>query len=209
MEGRDGRPGTLRPPEGVSVPLDVDLVLGGAQHVESESNDLAEINLGALARVGISAEAISGLLAPFTGRARVALIALLRGASQGMAGAAVGIAPETMRLWQRQDPAFAEAVKSAQAWGFSATFESELYSRALAGREDRGSMRALEMVVKARDAAYRDKTQTTIEVIARAAGAVGQLAGGWQDVSAPTFDAPSTPPEPPAPGDVDVDDPFS
>lgn len=129
--------------------------------------------------VKLDTEVLSGLLRPFNGRARHILVSLLRGYSQRMACAGAGIDPETLRRWGLKHPDFAAAVKQAESLGFSRVFERELYSRALAGSEDRGSMRALELVTKARAPEYRDKSQVQMEVVHRAQEATSGAFGGW------------------------------
>lgn len=52
-----------------------------------------------------------------------------------------------------------------------ARFEAELHDRALAGAGDRGSPRALEMVLKRHFPEYRDKAQVEMTHILRAAEA--------------------------------------
>lgn len=130
-------------------------------------------------QVTLDVEALRGLLLPFNGRARHVLVSLLRGYSQRMAAASAGIDPETLRRWGLRHPEFAAAVKQAEGLGFSRVFERELYSRAMAGPEDRGSMRALELVTKARAAEYREKTQVQMEVVHRAQEAMTGAFGGW------------------------------
>lgn len=125
-------------------------------------------------------EEIRGLLAPFSNRARHILVSLLRGYSIRMAAANVGLTDETVRLWGKKAPEFAQAVQRASNLGFSRTFERELHSRAMAGTDDRGSMRALEMVVKARAPEYREKQQVHMEVVHRAEQALGGMVQGWE-----------------------------
>ena len=125
-------------------------------------------------------EQLWGLLAPFNTRARHIIVSLLRGYSHGMAATAAGVAENTMQRWMKAHPEFREAVGTASQMGFRRTFEPELYRRAMAGREDRGSMRALELVTKARDSAYRDKSQVQHEIITRAQESTAALTGGWQ-----------------------------
>lgn len=141
------------------------------QHLKLDGGDFA---------VTLDVEALRGLLLPFNGRARVVLVALLRGFSQRMAAASAGIDPETLRRWGVRHREFADAVKQAEGLGFSRVFERELYSRAMAGPEDRGSMRALELVTKARAAEYREKSQVQMEVVHRAQEATTGAFGGWE-----------------------------
>lgn len=126
------------------------------------------------------------LIRPFNGRARTFLISLLRGASRTMASSAAGVDVDTVREWERKHPEFARASKRCSNLGFTNVFESELYRRALAGPDDRGSMRALELVAKSRDSAYRDKSQVQMEHVLRAGEAMQRLMGGWE--TAGTFE---------------------
>lgn len=120
-----------------------------------------------------------GFLEPFGGRARVILMHLLAGYSRSMAATAAGISAETLRQKCKGDPELAEAVETAQSIGFSAVYEAELYDRAL-DRADRGSMRALELVVKSRSAAYRDKVAGQLDVVHRFDQSLTSIAGGWK-----------------------------
>ncbi len=128
----------------------------------------------------VPTEEILGLLRPFNARARHVLVSLLRGYSRKMAATNVGIDSETLANWGKRVPEFAQAMTRAESWGFSKVFERELYSRALAGPEDRASGRLLEVVLKSRDAAYRDKSQVHMEVLHRAQEAVAGAFGGWE-----------------------------
>jgi len=127
---------------------------------------------------------VVGLVAPFDGKRRAVLTALLNGSSKSMAAAGAGVTPRSVQLWEKADEAFRNAVAAAEQIGFAGVIESELYRRALAGQEDRGSMRALEMVVKSRDAAYREKSQISLEVVQRAEETHRRLVDGWNSAPA-------------------------
>lgn len=131
-----------------------------------------------LAVVG-DADAVGGLLRPFNGRARAALVAALQGRPDGLCAAAAGIALSTLKLWRSQHEAFRLAYQTASEWGFSGALEGELYRRALAGADDRGSARLLEVALKARSPSYRDKQQTQLTVIHEAREHRRQLVAGW------------------------------
>ena len=122
----------------------------------------------------------SGLLAPWNGRARVALLALLNGQSLRMAAITAGMSVETLRRMRAAEPEYQRACQQAEDVGFGRVFESELYDRAL-DREDRGSMRALELVVKARSADYREKAQLQLSVVHAAQDSIS-AAGGWKQL---------------------------
>ncbi|HML98922.1 MAG TPA: hypothetical protein PKD75_10605 [Tepidiformaceae bacterium] len=139
------------------------------------------LNADGFSVVSLPAEEISGLLEPFNGRARGVLVAMLRGYSQRMAAATVGVTGDTVTDWGKRHPEFAQALRKAADWGFSRTFERELHQRALAGPEDRGSMRALELVAKSRAPEYREKQQIAMEVTHRAEIALGNMVQGWSD----------------------------
>lgn len=131
--------------------------------------------------VQVDAGEVGGLLRPFNGRARRYLVALLQGQSHMMASANAGVDNDTITRWKKLHPEFAKAASRCSNLGFTAVFEAELYDRAL-DRDDRASGRLLELVVKSRDAAYREKSQVQLEVQLRAAEATTGLIGGWQDV---------------------------
>jgi len=127
----------------------------------------------------VDRDQVMGILAPFNGRARRYLAASLRGASRGMAAAAAGVDLNTIQGWELKHTAFRQAAVDASNLGFATVVERELYSRAFAGAEDRGSMRALELVTKARSPEYREKSQVQMDVIHRAGAALGALTSGW------------------------------
>jgi hypothetical protein len=131
------------------------------------------------ARVTVPADVLTGILGPFNGRARQILLGLLQGWSRGMACASAGIDTDTLRAWERREPAFKAATAQAAGLGFAAVYESELYDRAL-DRGDRGSARLLELVLKARAPEYRDRAQQEITVIHRASQARTEVVGDWQ-----------------------------
>lgn len=136
--------------------------------------------------VKVPAETIRGILSSFEGPPRAVLVGLFQGVSKGMAAARAGVSPSTLLQWERRDPAYAKAVSDALALGFAGVLESELYRRAMAGVDDRGSMRALELVVKARDSTYRDKAGLEVTLIHRAQEAEAALSSGWESEADPT-----------------------
>lgn len=145
------------------------------------SADLAVVYSGAGEKwqVSVPAETLADLLRPFDGRRRVFLVALLNGYSKAMAAANAGVTPRCAQLWAKRDPEFGGAVAMAQHFGFASVVEPELYRRAFAGPKDRGSMRALELILKARDPSYREKQQVELDVIHRAEEATRRLIDGW------------------------------
>jgi hypothetical protein len=165
----DGRR-ALGPMEDSETPM---LLTRDVEQLKSNLN----INGGDFA-VTVPIEELVGLLQPFNTRARHVLVSLLRGYSRDMAATAIGMTHEGLRGWGKRHPEFAEAMTKASQMGFSKVFEGELYRRALAGPDDRGSMRALELVAKSRSSAYRDKSQHQVDVIHHAQAATEQAFGG-------------------------------
>ena len=126
---------------------------------------------------------LAGLIGGFNGRARRVLLSLLGGASLLQAAAGAALSRGTLDNWRQADAAFQRAVGLWLDLG-SALYEGELHSRALAGPDDRGSMRALELVVKARNPDYRDKAQVQMGVIHVFKQALSD-AGGWRGEALP------------------------
>ncbi|MFN0147332.1 MAG: hypothetical protein ACKVT1_12540 [Dehalococcoidia bacterium] len=114
----------------------------------------------------VPTEDVARILAPFEGRKRAFLVRLLNGRSKRAAAAGVGISVRATQLWAKADPDFAEAVAFCKEVGFATVIEDELYRRALAGSQDSGSMRALELVAKSRDPRYRDRVANDVTVTA-------------------------------------------
>lgn len=128
-------------------------------------------------------EEISGLLDGFSGRARRVCLLLLGGASLLQAAAGAALSRGTLDNWRQGNAAFQRAVGLCLDLG-SALYEGELHSRALAGPDDRGSMRALELVVKARNPDYRDKAQIQMGVLHVFKQGLSD-AGGWKSEALP------------------------
>lgn len=149
----------------------------------SESFSLQEIASGSITPRP-DAGLIGGLVRELQARAgeqgvRIGM-ALAAGQSRGMAALAGGITRQGLAAWCKRDREVSVLFDACEQLGFSSVLESELYRRALSGPEDRGSIRALELVVKARDPQYRDKAQVQMEVIHRAQEAVAEAFGGWE-----------------------------
>ena len=94
-------------------------------------------------------------------------IALMQGYSRNMACVASGLHPKTLSDRCIRDAELSSLVQQAETIGFG-VFEQELYRRAMAGKDDRGSVRALELVVRARGPEYREKINVQHERIVRA-----------------------------------------
>ena len=92
-------------------------------------------------------------------------IRLAQGWSRSMAVLGSGIsAPQLQRMCQKH-PAAADILQQLEDAGFARRWEGELYSRAEAGKDDRGSLRALEMLLKARNPQYQEKSALNLHVM--------------------------------------------
>lgn len=163
-----------RPPEDIRAPIGaalVDITYTGPdeQFTASLSQDVID--------------ELRGCISKFNSRARVILVGLLNGFSLKQATLRAGRTSDCAERWAKVDPEFREAMELCKQYGTAFVYESELERRALAGSDDRGSMRALELVVKARDASYRDKSQVEVAHVIAAQNAEAQLTSGWRDVT--------------------------
>ena len=114
------------------------------------------------------------------GRGLKFALGLLRGWSRDMAAASAGVSDTTIRRWEERYPELGMALERIERVGFAVTFERELYTRALAGPDDRSSARLLEIVVKSRDAKYRDKSQVEITHALASRKAMAGITRNWQ-----------------------------
>lgn len=105
-------------------------------------------------QVEVPGDDIAALLAPWNGRRRAYLVALLNGCSKRQAAARAGVTPRACQLWAKANPAFQRAVSACLDIGLGTVVEPELYARAL-DREHKGSLRALELVLRSRSEDYR------------------------------------------------------
>lgn len=80
--------------------------------------------------------------------------------------------------WMAGDREMQDILTAAEEIGFARTVEAELYRRSFAGKDDRSSMRALEIVAKARRSDYREKSQLEVTVRDQATLAM-ESAGSW------------------------------
>lgn len=103
---------------------------------------------------------------------------MLRGYSEGRAAVAGGISTSSLDRWRLSHPEFAHACATALSFGRT-VMETELYERAFAGKADPGSVRALEMIIKARDPAYRNTVRGSSDRIHQAAASMQRLAAGY------------------------------
>lgn len=122
---------------------------------------------------------VIGLLAPFGVRARIYLRSIAAGLPARQARKLANLDEQTVSDWRRTDDLFAMAEQECQGMG-TGRFESELYRRALAGADDRGSIRALEIVMKQRDPSYRDKGNTQIAIMVQQREQRERRYAGWQ-----------------------------
>ncbi|MFW6174353.1 MAG: hypothetical protein ACOC5K_01060 [Chloroflexota bacterium] len=138
--------------------------------------------LGASLKPDPPADYVAGLVRLFQERAgeQWAHIAslMLRGHTLRTAATRSGLTYQGAQKAIKADPELSSLVAAAEAAG-AGVFEGELMERALAGSEDKGSMRALELVVKARMPEYRDKRQEEITVTHKAESAMASVIDGW------------------------------
>ena len=132
-----------------------------------------------------SVEVLRGLLTDLDPHARRIVLALSQGQTKKMAALSAGCTPVYIYDRIKKDRVFSTACDVAETIGVAGTLERELYRRAMAGADDRGSMRALEIALKARSPEYREKSQVQHEIITRAQEATGSLTGGWQALPEP------------------------
>lgn len=139
--------------------------------------------LGANLDPSPDSEVVTGLLGAVKSRAGDVAMGiaggLVRGMSRRMACNRAGISQEKLIGWCKADKELATLLVHCEQLG-TGVFEHELFRRALAGDEDKGSMRALEMVAKARMPEYRDKVQQQIDVVHHATQAMDSAIDGWQ-----------------------------
>lgn len=122
---------------------------------------------------------------------RVAAGALMAGCSYALAANLAGISQSAMADARKKRPDLAALLTQCEQIGFG-LYELELQKRALAGDQDRGSIRALEIVAKSRRAEYREKSAIAIDVIHRAEQSASRLVGGWD--TQPSSDSNETEP---------------
>lgn len=138
---------------------------GYTEHVEQWASAELEVTYslpGDAWQVSVPVEAVADVLAPFGARKRAFLVRLLNGWSKKAAAAGAGVSVRTTQLWAKAELEFADAVHFCEEAGFASVVESELYRRAFAGAKDKGSMRALELVLKSRSPKYRDAKRDSI-----------------------------------------------
>lgn len=137
--------------------------------------------------VAMDAGQVAGLLATCRSRAGEAYasiaLRLLLGYSRTMAVVGSGVPIRTMNDHCMRDQQLSAALSECENIGFS-RHEAELYRRAHAGAEDRGSGRMLEMILKARGPQYREKYQVEHQHILAAEQATGAALAGWRAAGA-------------------------
>ncbi len=114
--------------------------------------------------------------------------ALLAGQSWAIAAASIGLSSRDLRKLRNSDRELGEWLETCEDLGFSNVIESELYSRAMGGPDDRGSIRALELLIKSRRQEYREKVAGEITVAHRVDAAFGAFVppANVVDVTPPT-----------------------
>lgn len=122
-------------------------------------------------------------------RGQQVVLAIASGESRRSAAVRIGITYSLLAAECSRPGPLSEAVAFASELQ-TGTFENELSRRALAGDSDRGSMRALELILKRQDPAYRDQGSLEIRAVTEAAKAVGDVQSRWVDVTPQT---PNTP----------------
>lgn len=106
-------------------------------------------------------------------------IRLVQGWSRSMAVVGSGITNPQLTHLCKNDPESAAILQQLEDVGFATRWEGELYSRAAAGKDDRGSMRALEMLLKARSPIFQEKFAVQHSLMTAAEGARRQATVGW------------------------------
>lgn len=99
-------------------------------------------------------------------------IRLVQGWPRSLAIVGSGLSDAALRHECQKDPLVSRTLAQLEDAGFQSKFVTELYRRAMAGTDDRGSVRALEMVVKARDVSYQEKSALHLHVIAEAEASI-------------------------------------
>ncbi len=129
-----------------------------------------EVMVGLVQRIEAHAGALGRLVA----------IQLLKGHAKYKACARAGTSENVFfRHVAAGNAELLDLLTQCERIGFSRTFEAELFSRALAGPEDRGSARLLEVALKQRDPSYRDKSDVSVTVVQQAREAAMIGAGGY------------------------------
>jgi hypothetical protein len=119
-------------------------------------------------------------------REKVAILGLARGETRRTMAIRLGMGVSALEGYIARDGELREAVEFAEAIAIQ-PLEAELRSRALAGAEDKGSIRALEISLKKLDPAYRDNQQIQLTLVQGAARAQSSVQDRWQprDVTPP------------------------
>lgn len=130
-------------------------------------------------RVAVPEGSIARVIERFDGRKRAFLVRLLNGWSRTAAAAGVGVSVRATQLWTKRDPGFAEAARFCEEVGFATVAEVELYRRAFAGSKDSGSARALELVLRSRDPAYRAGREDRAHRVESARMVERRIVAGW------------------------------
>ncbi len=119
-----------------------------------------------------------GLLRSRNSREKAAILGMAKGEGRRSAAIRLGISPIELYNLMNEDPDLREAIEFAEAIAIAQP-EGELRRRALAGNDDRGSMRALEIYLKRHDPAYRDAPSTQITLVNEASRAQASVQSRW------------------------------
>lgn len=133
----------------------------------------------------LSADEVRGLIEAVGARAGASAqrvgIRLAQGWPRSMAVIGSGLSQPQLRDLCRRDDRVSGLLQELEEAGFAMRWEGELYRRAMAGKDDRGSMRALEILLKQRDPSYHDKYSVEHHLRVEADKSMRLGGGGWQD----------------------------
>jgi len=110
---------------------------------------------------------------------RAAAAVLIAGGSYELAANAAGVSRNRFDAVRKSKRDIGELLAECESAGFG-VYELELSRRALAGSADRGSIRALEIVLRTRRPEYREKVMGQVEHIHRAEELGRSWVSGWQ-----------------------------
>ena len=123
-------------------------------------------------------EHLWGLLGSRGEREKIAILGLARGETRRTMAIRLGVGVSYLDGYIARDGELREAVEFAEAIAIQ-PLEAELRSRALAGADDKGSIRALEISLKKLDPAYRDNQQIQLTLVQGAARAQSTVQDRW------------------------------
>lgn len=115
-------------------------------------------------------------------------IRLLQGWPRSMAVLGTGMSEPQLRDLCKRDSVIREILTNCEEAGFNSRIVTELYDRALAGKDDRGSLRALEIVAKSRGPQFNEKVAHTHHLAREAESSRMAQTSGWQNEDAGEFE---------------------